>query len=144
MRAGYRVLRGADPLAAARGRAAPICGRRWSASSGASCSACARATRLRPETRSARRRWPPAAPATILVLLRALLTLAGRPVPGGARGARGRGGRRWSGVPAGRWPTPVEHRGERGWRCTAMEFEDYLDAVARAAGFVDQLQLGDQ
>ncbi len=33
----------------------------------------------------------------------------------------------------------VRHRGERGWRCGTLEFESYLDAVARAARFVDQL-----
>ena len=38
MRAAYQVLRGADPLARRRGGARPTCGRRWSASSGASCS----------------------------------------------------------------------------------------------------------
>ena len=37
---------------------------------------------------------------------------------GGARRARGRGGRRWSASTGGRWLTPVERRGERGWRCT--------------------------
>ena len=38
----------------------------------------------------------------------------------------------------------VRHRAERGWRCPPAEFERYLDAVARAATFLDQLQLGDQ
>jgi hypothetical protein len=38
----------------------------------------------------------------------------------------------------------VRHRAERGWRCSPGEFEGYLDAVARAAAFLDQLQLGDQ
>jgi hypothetical protein len=38
----------------------------------------------------------------------------------------------------------VEHRGERGRRCGAAEFEQYMNAVARAAGYVDQLQPGDQ
>ena len=38
----------------------------------------------------------------------------------------------------------VRHRAERGWRCPPGEFEGYLDAVASAATFLDQLQLGDQ
>jgi hypothetical protein len=38
----------------------------------------------------------------------------------------------------------VRHRGEKGWQCSAGEFEAYLDAVARSAGFVDQLKLGEQ
>ena len=39
---------------------------------------------------------------------------------------------------------PVEHRGVRGWRWNAGEFEQYMNAVALAVGYVDQLQLGDQ
>jgi hypothetical protein len=38
----------------------------------------------------------------------------------------------------------IRHRAERGWRCSPGEFESYLDSVARAAMFLDQLQLGDQ
>jgi hypothetical protein len=38
----------------------------------------------------------------------------------------------------------VRHRGERAWRCSLGEFESYMDSVARAAMFLDQLQLGDQ
>lgn len=36
------------------------------------------------------------------------------------------------------------HRGERGWRCASPEFERYMEAVAQAARYVDQLQLGAQ
>ena len=38
----------------------------------------------------------------------------------------------------------VRHRAEQNWRCPPAEFERYLDAVARTATFLDQLQLGDQ
>jgi hypothetical protein len=38
----------------------------------------------------------------------------------------------------------IRHRAQRDWRCSPAEFEDYLQAVARTTGFVDQLQLGDQ
>jgi len=38
----------------------------------------------------------------------------------------------------------LRHRAERRWRCPPGEFEGYLDAVAGAATFLDQLQLGDQ
>jgi len=48
------------------------------------------------------------------------------------------------GIDGGPWLDVIRHRGESGWRCTATEFEDYLDAVARATVFVDQLQLGEQ
>ena len=81
--------------------------------------------------------------ATIMVLLRALLVLLGRAVPGdplelaaAAAGAIGIDGEPWLRV--------IRHRGESGWRCTPSEFEDYLDTMARATVFVDQLQLGEQ
>ena len=48
------------------------------------------------------------------------------------------------GLPAGALVHVVAHRGEREWRCNASEFEHYMDAVEQAAGFLDQLQLGDQ
>jgi hypothetical protein len=79
----------------------------------------------------------------MMVLLRALLVLLGRPVPRGpvelaaaAAAAMGMDGEPLLGV--------IRHRAERGWRCSPGEFESYLDSVARAAMFLDQLQLGDQ
>jgi hypothetical protein len=81
--------------------------------------------------------------STFLVLLRGLLVLLGRAVPPepvdvAARAAAAMG---MDGEPL---LNVVRHRGERGWRCTPGEFELYLDAVARATTFLDQLQLGDQ
>jgi hypothetical protein len=80
---------------------------------------------------------------TILVLLRALLVLLGRTAPqepgevaAVAAAAMGMDGEPLLNV--------VRHRAERGWRCSPGEFEGYLGAVARAATFLDQLQLGDQ
>jgi hypothetical protein len=80
---------------------------------------------------------------TILVLLRGLLVLLGRPVPreplevaAAAAASMGTDGEPLLNV--------VRHRGERGWRCSAAEFESYLDVVARGAVFLDQLQPGDQ
>ena len=80
---------------------------------------------------------------TFLVLLRALLVLLGRAVPdqpvevaAAAAAAMGVDGEPLLNV--------VRHRAERGWRCSPAGFEAYLDAVARAATFLDQLQLGDQ
>jgi len=80
---------------------------------------------------------------TFLVLLRSLLVLLGRAVPhepvevaAVAAAAMSMDGEPLLNV--------VRHRGERGWRCSPGEFEGYLDAVARAATFLDQLQLGDQ
>jgi hypothetical protein len=81
--------------------------------------------------------------ATIMVLLRALLVLLGRTVPGDAlelaTAAAGT-----IGIEGGPWLDVIRHRGDSGWRCTVAEFEDYLDAVARTTVFVDQLQLGEQ
>jgi hypothetical protein len=80
---------------------------------------------------------------TILVLLRAFLVLLGRSVPsepvevaGAVAAAMAMDGEPLLNV--------VRHRGERGWRCSPGAFEGYLEAVARAATFLDQLQLGDQ
>ena len=81
--------------------------------------------------------------ATILVLLRGVLTLIGKPVPrdslelaAAAAAAIGFEGEHLLHV--------VRHRVEREWRCEAPEFENYMEAVAHTARFLDQLQLGDQ
>jgi hypothetical protein len=78
-----------------------------------------------------------------MVLLRALLVLLGRPVPrepvelgAAAAAAMGMDGEPLLNV--------IRHRAERGWRSSPGEFEGYMDSVARAAVFLDQLQLGDQ
>jgi predicted nucleotidyltransferase len=142
MRAGYHVLRGADPLGAARVQGADL--------------RQALERELRGKLLRLRQGYAAAAgdekllgevaagsAGTILVLLRSLLTLAGRAVPA-APAALAAEAAALVGVPAAGLTTPVERRGERGWRCTASQFEQYMDAVARAAGYVDQLQLGDQ
>jgi hypothetical protein len=81
--------------------------------------------------------------ATILVLLRALLALTGKPVPRDATelaiAAAG-----LVGAEPEHLLHVVRHRSDREWRCGAGEFENYMQAVEQAAGFVDQLQLGDQ
>ena len=81
--------------------------------------------------------------ATILVLLRGVLTLIGKPVPHeslelavAAAAAVGFEGEHLLHV--------VRHRVEREWRCEAPEFENYMEAVEHTARFLDQLQLGDQ
>jgi predicted nucleotidyltransferase len=81
--------------------------------------------------------------ATILVLLRGVLTLIGKPVPSDslelaatAAAAVGFDGEHLLYV--------VRHRADREWRCPAPEFENYMQAVESTARFVDQLQLGDQ
>jgi hypothetical protein len=80
---------------------------------------------------------------TMLVLYRALLTLLGRAVPRDAA-ALVTAAAGVVGFPADAFARVVAARGDRSWRCTAAEFEAYLNAVARTAEFVDHLQLGDQ
>ena len=145
MRAAYQVLRGADPLAGSRGLAAPTCARRskrefrgkllrlrqgYAASAGDPAALGALAARR--------------ASATMLVLLRGLLTLLGRTVPqrptparrGGRRGAR-RGERA---APACR-SSPGEAQVALPARSTSSRT---WTSAARAAQFLDQLQLGDR
>jgi hypothetical protein len=81
--------------------------------------------------------------ATILVLLRGLLSLLGKPVPkdplelaAAAAASVGFEGEHLLHV--------VRHRVDREWRCQAPEFENYMGAVEHSARFLDQLQLGDQ
>jgi hypothetical protein len=81
--------------------------------------------------------------STVLVLLRGILALHDRTIPSAplevvsaAGSLMGIDGDGMSGV--------VRHRGENGWRCGTGVFEAYLDAVARTAGFVDELKIGDQ
>jgi hypothetical protein len=81
--------------------------------------------------------------ATILVLLRGMVTLTGKPVPIDsielvmAAAAT-------VGFDAEHLLHVVRHRADREWRCAASEFEKYMEAVEQVARFIDQLQLGDQ
>jgi predicted nucleotidyltransferase len=76
--------------------------------------------------------------ATILVLLRGVLAVLGRPVPVDAAEL----GTAAAGV-VGFEPEHllhvVRHRADREWRCGAPEFENYMYAVEQTAQFVDQL-----
>jgi predicted nucleotidyltransferase len=142
MRAGYRVVRGADPLDGARVQPADLRqalerefrGKLLRLRQGYAAAA---------GDEKALGRLAAASAGTILVLFRALLALAGRAVPEAptALAAEAAG---LLGVPSESITMPVERRAERGWRCSAADFEQYLDAVARAAEYVDHFQLGDQ
>ena len=81
--------------------------------------------------------------ATILVLLRGLLSLIGKPVPSEPNQLASAAAEAL-GFEAGHLLHVVRHRAEREWRCGATEFEQYMEAVEQAARFLDQLQLGDQ
>jgi predicted nucleotidyltransferase len=142
MRASYRVLRGADPLALVtvettdlrralerefRGKLLRLRqGYVTLSSDAAALSGVAQES-----------------VGTMLVLYRALLALLGHPVPGDS-GALVTA----AAAAVGFAPTAliriVAGRADRNWRCTTMEFEAYVDAVAQTAAFVDHLQLGDQ
>jgi predicted nucleotidyltransferase len=81
--------------------------------------------------------------ATMLVLLRGLLTLLGRTVPRdplqlAVAGAEALG------VDSEPLLHVVRHRGEAKWLCRPEHFEPYMDVATRAAQFLDQLQLGDR
>ncbi|HEY7614282.1 MAG TPA: hypothetical protein VH764_14860 [Gemmatimonadales bacterium] len=142
MRCGYQVLRGSDPVASLRVVPADL-------RSALEREFRGKLLRLR-QGYVAAGGDPPAlgqlagqSSGTFLVLLRGLLVLLGRSVPqepaevaAAAAAAMGMDGEPLLNV--------VRHRAERGWRCSPGEFEGYLDAVARAATFLDQLQLGDQ
>jgi predicted nucleotidyltransferase len=81
--------------------------------------------------------------ATILVLLRGMLTVIGMPVPtDGAELVKAAAAA--VGFETEHLLHVVRHRADREWRCPAPEFENYMNAVEQTAGFVDQLQLGDQ
>jgi hypothetical protein len=80
--------------------------------------------------------------ATILVLLRGVLILLGKPIPNdplelAAAAAAG------IGFEGEHLLHVVRHRVDREWRCQASEFENYMGAVEHSARFLDQLQLGD-
>lgn len=141
MRTAYRVLRGADPLTGLsvdrtdlrRAVERELRGKLLRLRQGYAAAAGDPALLGEVAARSA---------ATIMVLLRAVLVLLGRTVPvdplelaAAAAGAIGVDGEPLLHV--------IRHRTEPGWRCSPPEFEEYLDAVARATAFVDQLQLGD-
>jgi predicted nucleotidyltransferase len=81
--------------------------------------------------------------ATILVLLRGVLTLLGEPVPRDSNELASAAAR-VVGFEAEHLLHVVRHRADREWRCAAPEFENYMGAVEQTARYLDQLQLGDQ
>jgi predicted nucleotidyltransferase len=142
MRSSYKVLRGADPLQGSQVDLADL------------RKALEREFRgklLRLRQGYASHAPDPAAlgalalqsAATILVLLRGVLTVLEKPVPhdalelsAHAAAAVGFEGEHLLHV--------VRHRVDREWRCNAPEFENYMEAVEQTARFLDQLQIGDQ
>ncbi len=81
--------------------------------------------------------------ATILVLLRGMLTLLGKLVPAEPTELASAAAEA-AGFDAEHLLYVVRHRSDREWRCGAPEFENYMDAVEQSARFLDQLQLGGQ
>jgi predicted nucleotidyltransferase len=142
MRAGYQVLRGTDPLAGAavlpsdlrRALEREFRGKLLRLRQGYAAVTPDPAALGALATQSA---------GTVMVLLRALLALLGQRIPGDpidlAHAAE-------QAVDASNESVArvVRHRGQRGWRCGLVEFEEYMAAIERAARFLDQLQLGDR
>ncbi len=142
MQTAYKVLRGADPLQGVRADPADL--------------RKALEREFRGKLLRLRQGYATYAPdpgalgslglqsaATILVLLRGVLSLLGKTVPHDslelaalAAASIGFEGEHLLHV--------VRHRVDREWRCEAPEFENYMDAVEHTARFLDQLQLGDQ
>lgn len=142
MKASYKVLRGADPVQGAQVEFADL--------------RKALEREFRGKLLRLRQGYATYAPdpaalgalglqsaATILILLRGVLTLLEKPVPhdslelaAAAAAAVGFEGEHLLHV--------VRHRVDREWRCDAPEFENYMEAVEHTARFLDQLQIGDQ
>jgi predicted nucleotidyltransferase len=132
MRAGYRVLRGADPLGNAQVDRRDL--------------RQALERELRGKLLRLRQGYAAAAGDTKRLgelASGSVTTIAGRPVPPTPASLAAEAAS-LLGVSAGALTTPVEQRGQRGWQCTPVEFEEYLQAVSRAAEYVDHFQLGDQ
>jgi hypothetical protein len=137
MRAGYRVLRGVDPLADAKVLPSDL--RR------------ALEREFRGKLLRLRQGYAAVTPdpdalgalatqsaGTVMVLLRTLLALLGKPAAADpidlAHAAEEAVGAAKESV-----ARVVRHRGKGGWRCGMVEFEEYMTAVERAARFLDQL-----
>jgi predicted nucleotidyltransferase len=142
MRSSYRVLRGADPLQGAQVDPADL------------RKALEREFRgklLRLRQGYATHAPDPAAlgalglqsAATILVLLRGVLTLLDKPVPHDSLELAAQAAAT-VGFEGEHLLYVVRHRVDREWRCDAPEFENYMEAVEHTARFLDQLQIGDQ
>ena len=140
MRTGYRVLRGADPLAGMEVRPADL------------------RVALEREFRGKLMRlrqgyavFPPgsddltefvrSSASSLILLCRALLVLQGDPVPPVAAAVIARAGER-----AGFAPEPLQRvvagRADAAWRCSEEDVQGYLAAVESAAGFIDHFQIG--
>jgi hypothetical protein len=142
IRAGYQVLRGTDPL---QGLVVSRADLRQALESEF------RGKLLRLRQGYAASAGDPAAlgllarrsVATMMVLLRGLLTLLGRTIPKdplqlAVTGAEALG------VDSEPLLHVIRHRGETKWLCRPEHFELYMDVAGRAAQFLDQLQLGDR
>lgn len=140
MRTGYRVLRGADPLAGSVVHPADLRaalerefrGKLMRLRQGYALYGTALAELTEFLRHSA---------SSVLLLCRGLLILQGGPVPGTAPGVIAA-----AAAAAGFDPAAVErvvaHRADQAWRCGEDDVRGYLAAVERAARFVDHFQTG--
>jgi hypothetical protein len=142
MRTSYRVLRGADPLQGVRVDPTDLRKALEREFRGKLLRLRQGYTTYAPDPAALGKLGLQSA-ATILVLLRGVLTLIGKTVPtdplelaAASAAAIGFEGEHLLHV--------VRHRVDREWRCQAPEFENYMKAVEDSARYLDQLQLGDQ
>jgi hypothetical protein len=141
MQSAYRVLRGPDPLAGVRVEPADLRralerelhGKLLRLRQGYAVLSRDEAGLGQLATGSA---------ASILLLLRGVLALLERHLPQDSLELVAEAGAA-VGFQTEEIASIVRHRGDRRWRCTATQFEDYLEAVESTARFVDQLQLGE-
>jgi hypothetical protein len=142
MRTGYQVLRGVDPLQGLEVARADLRqalesefrGKLLRLRQGYAASAGDPAALALVARRSV---------ATLLVLIRGLLTLVSRHVPTDPL-QLAVAGAETLGVESEPLLQVVRHRGDAKWLCHPEDFEPYMDLAARAALFLDQLQLGDR
>lgn len=142
MKAGYRVLRGEDPLKELKVRPADLRPALERELRG-------KLTRLRQAFIPSESRPDELALvargsiASLAALWRGLLVLAGRPAPAALRETLVQAGQ-LLGLETAALEEIAGNRGNQKWRCGRETFEHYLSAVEASIRFVDTFQIGDQ
>lgn len=142
MRAGYRVLRGPDPL---EGTVV----RRPDLRAGLEREFRGKLARLRQGFIPSEQRpqdlglMARQSIASLAVLWRGTLALAGQTPPGPLGEVLQRAGQLLGFDPAPLADIP-RHRGDAAWRCSLETFADYLAAVELSVGWVDNFQTGEE
>jgi predicted nucleotidyltransferase len=142
MRAGYRVLRGVDLIAALEVRPADLRRALEREFRG-------KLLRLRQGFANGADDVPALSAlarlsiGSVLVLLRSSLTLSGQRTPSEPRAVVGAAAQAM-GFDADALLAIADHRADARWQGSAEQFEHYLGAVEAAARYIDELQTGDR